>query len=42
MNNQNKQLALKERYQIEGLNELGFSARAIAIKMKRGNKTIAR
>jgi len=42
MNNQYKQLTLKERYQIEGLNELGFSARAIAIKMKRGNKTIAR
>ncbi|WP_083208186.1 helix-turn-helix domain-containing protein [Marinomonas spartinae] len=38
----NKQLTLKERYQIEGLNELGFSARAIATKMRRSNKTIAR
>lgn len=42
MNNQYKQLTLKERYQIEGLNELGFSARAIATKMERSNKTIAR
>jgi IS30 family transposase len=42
MNNQYKQLTLNERYQIQGLNELGFSARAIAIKMKRSNKTIAR
>ena len=42
MNNQYKQLTLKERYQIEGLNELGFSARSIATKMKRSNKTIAR
>jgi len=42
MNNQYKQLTLNERYQIQGLNELGFSARAIAINMKRSNKTIAR
>ena len=42
MNNQYKQLTLKERYQIEGLNELGFSARVIATKMERSNKTIAR
>jgi len=42
MNNLYKQLTLKERYQIEGLNELGFSARAIAIRMERSNKTIAR
>ncbi|GAA0228615.1 Helix-turn-helix domain-containing protein [Marinomonas primoryensis] len=42
MNNQYKQLTLKERYQIEGLNELGFSARTIATKMERSNKTIAR
>ena len=42
MNNQYKQLTLKERYQIEGLNELGFSARTIATKMGRSNKTIAR
>ncbi|QUX94567.1 IS30 family transposase, partial [Marinomonas sp. CT5] len=42
MNNQYKQLTLKERYQIEGLKELGFSARTIANKLKRSNKTIAR
>ena len=42
MNNQYKQLTLNERYQIEGLNELGFSARTIATKMNRSNKTIAR
>jgi IS30 family transposase len=42
MNNQYKQLTLKERYQIEGLNELGFSARTIATKMERSNKTITR
>jgi IS30 family transposase len=42
MNNQYKQLTLKERYQIEGLNELRFSARTITTKMERSNKTIAR
>ena len=42
MNSQYKQLTLCERYQIESLRELGFSARKIADKMARGNKTIAR
>jgi IS30 family transposase len=42
MNKQYKHLTLNERYQIQGLNELGFSARAIAIKIKRSNKTISR
>ena len=42
MNNQYKQLTLKERYQIEALIELGFSARAIAIQLERSNKTVAR
>jgi len=42
MNNLYKQLTLKESYQIEGLNELGFSARSIAIKVERRNKAIAR
>lgn len=35
------QLTLDERYQIQALNELNFSARAIATKMKRSNKTIS-
>jgi IS30 family transposase len=42
MNNQYKQLTLKERYQIEGLNVLKVSARTIVTKMERSNKTIAR
>lgn len=42
MNNQYKQLTLCERYQIEGLKKLGFSARKIADEMARSNKTIAR
>lgn len=42
MNNQYKQLTLCERYQIEGLKELGFSARKIAEKMARSNTTVAR
>jgi len=42
MNNQYKQLTLKERYQLEDLNLLWFLARAIATKMERSNKVITR
>jgi len=42
MNNQYKQLTQKERYQIQALKELGLSARCIAKKLQRSNKTIAR
>ena len=41
MNNQYKQLTLKERYQIEALSKLGYSARHIAKELKRSNKTIS-
>jgi len=36
------QLTLDERYQIQALNELDWSARSIAIKLARSNKTISR
>ncbi|MCF1438161.1 MAG: helix-turn-helix domain-containing protein [Shewanella sp.] len=42
MGNQYKPLTLKQRYHIETLSKLGFSARKIAIEIPRGNKTIAR
>jgi transposase, IS30 family len=42
MNNQYKQLTQKERYQIQTLKELGFSARKIAKTLQRSNKTISR
>ncbi|MGJ8648145.1 MAG: hypothetical protein ACSHXJ_14685 [Marinomonas colpomeniae] len=42
MNHQYEQLTLKERYQIKGLNELGFSAIVIATEVERSNKMIAR
>ncbi len=42
MGNQYKQLTLKERYHIEAMSKLGFSARKIATKIKRGNKTVSR
>jgi len=42
MNNQYKQLTQKERYQIQALKELGLSARCIAKKLQRSNKTISR
>ena len=35
------QLTLNERYQIQALNELGNSARQIAARLKRSNKTIS-
>ncbi|MEZ9819202.1 helix-turn-helix domain-containing protein, partial [Shewanella sp. 10N.286.45.A1] len=38
---QYKQLTLKERYQIETLLNMGFTARKIAIKLTRSNKTIS-
>lgn len=41
MGNQYKQLTLKERYHIEALSKLGFSARKIASEIKRGNKTVS-
>jgi IS30 family transposase len=41
MDNRYKQLTLKERYHIEVLSKLGFSARKIAIKIGRGNKTVS-
>ncbi|EDP99954.1 IS30 family transposase [Shewanella benthica] len=41
MATQYKQLTLKERYQIETLSKLEFSARKMALKLERGNKTIA-
>ncbi|WP_299011750.1 helix-turn-helix domain-containing protein [uncultured Shewanella sp.] len=37
---QHKQLTLKERYQIEALLENKLTARAIALKLNRSNKTI--
>jgi IS30 family transposase len=36
------QLTLDERYQIQALNELGFSARTIALKLTRSNATISK
>lgn len=36
------QLTLDERYQIQALNELGFSAREISRRLNRSNKTISR
>jgi len=36
------QLTLDERYQIQALNELDWSARSIATKLARSNKTISR
>lgn len=41
MGNQYKQLTLKERYQIEAFSKLEFSARSIASKLGRSNKTIS-
>ena len=41
MANQYKQLTLRERYQIECYNSLGFSAREIAKKLNRSNKSIS-
>ena len=41
MNNQYRQLTQAERYQIGALCKLGFTARRIANKMQRGNKTIS-
>lgn len=41
MGTQYNQLTLSERYQIQALNELAYSARQIAIKLKRSNKTIS-
>ncbi|MDO6774598.1 IS30 family transposase [Shewanella sp. 3_MG-2023] len=38
---QYKQLTLKERYQIETFLNMGFTARKIAIKLTRSNKTIS-
>lgn len=38
---QYQQLTLKERYQIEALNDMGLSARQIAARIKRGNKTVS-
>lgn len=35
------QLTLNERYQIQALNELAYSARQIAIRLKRSNKTVS-
>jgi len=41
MNNQYRQLTQIERYQIDALCKLGLTARRIANKMQRGNKTIS-
>ena len=41
MMKQYKQLTLKERYQIQAFLEMSFSARQIAIKLNRSNKTIS-
>jgi len=41
MGNPYNQLTLAERYQIQTLNELGYSARQIAVKLSRSNKTIS-
>ena len=41
MNNSHSQLTLIDRHQIQALNGLGYSARKIAINMKRSNKTIS-
>ena len=41
MRNRYKQLALKERVQIETLSKLGFSARKIATELGRSNKTVS-
>ena len=41
MNNSHSQLTLIYRHQIQALNGLGYSARKIAINMKRSNKTIS-
>ena len=41
MGNQYKQLTLKERYQIEVFSKLEFSARNIANRLGRSNKTIS-
>lgn len=41
MGNQHKQLTLKERYQIEAFCKLDFSARKMAEKLGRSNKTIS-
>ncbi|WP_444935851.1 IS30 family transposase [Microbulbifer sp. JMSA004] len=42
MGTHTSQLTLKERYQIEVLNGQNYSARAIAIKLGRSNKTVSR
>ena len=42
MGNPYNQLTLTERYQIEALKELDYSARKIAEQLKRSNKTISR
>lgn len=42
MGNPYNQLTLPERYQIEALKELDYSARKIAERLKRSNKTISR
>ena len=39
MDNSHSQLSLSDRHQIQALNGLGYSARKIAINMKRSNKT---
>ncbi|MBD1578093.1 helix-turn-helix domain-containing protein, partial [Vibrio sp. S11_S32] len=41
MGKQYKQLTLVERYQIEALVQLEFSARQIGKELKRGNKSIS-
>tara|TARA_B100001063_G_scaffold223221_1_gene230267 strand:- start:264 stop:1220 length:957 start_codon:yes stop_codon:yes gene_type:complete len=41
MGNPYSQLTLPERYQIQALSELDFSARAISRKLKRSNKTVS-
>jgi IS30 family transposase len=42
MGNHYNQLTLDERYQIQALHELNWSARSIATKLARSNKTISR
>ena len=42
MGNQYNQLTLAERYQIQALRELEYSARQMGRKMSRSNKTISR
>ncbi|MFA0788949.1 helix-turn-helix domain-containing protein [Microbulbifer echini] len=42
MGTRTNQLTLKERYQIEALHGQNYSARAIAQRLHRSNKTISR